>query len=100
MGERAMAYAVFRDDQKLSRTFPTREETVKKADEAGLVDTVDGKPVLEDNLTIRPCAPDPGHTDDQDLDWAPDRPRPVDTALPWERLRASSVMGRSMAPGM
>jgi hypothetical protein len=42
-----MAYAVFKDDQKLSRTFPTREETVKRADEAGLIETVDGKPVLE-----------------------------------------------------
>jgi hypothetical protein len=69
----AMAYAVFKDDQKLSRTFPTREETVKKADEAGLVDTVDGKPVLEDNLTIKPCAPDPEDRGDEDLDWAPDR---------------------------
>ena len=68
-----MAYAVFKDDQKLSRTFPTREETVRKADEAGLVETVDGKPVLEDNLTIKPCAPDP-EKGDEDLDWAPDRP--------------------------
>ena len=65
-----MAYAVFKDDQKLSRTFPTWEETVKKADEAGLVETIDGKPVLEDNLSIKPCAPDPEH---KDLDWTPDR---------------------------
>ena len=65
-----MAYAVFKDDQKLSRSFPTREETVKKADEAGLVETIDGKPVLEDNLSIKPCAPDPEH---KDLDWTPDR---------------------------
>jgi hypothetical protein len=69
-----MAYAVFKDDQKLSRTFPTKEETVKKADEAGLVETVDGKPVLEDNLKIRPCAPDPENKGNEDLDWAPERP--------------------------
>jgi len=69
-----MAYAVFKDDQKLSRTFPTKEETVKKADEAGLIETVDGKPVLEDNLTIRPCAPDPEYKGDEDLDWTPDKP--------------------------
>ena len=69
-----MAYAVFRDDQKLSRTFPTREKTLKKADEAGLVDTLEGKPVLEDNLTIKRCAPDPEDQGDEDLDWAPDKP--------------------------
>ena len=48
-----MAYAVFKDVQKLSRTFATREETVKKADEADLVETVAGKPVLEDNFDDR-----------------------------------------------
>jgi hypothetical protein len=69
-----MAYAVFKDDEKLSRTFPTKEETLEKADEAGLVETVKGKPLLEDNLTIKPCAPDPERKGDQDLDWAPDKP--------------------------
>ena len=69
-----MAYAVFKDDQKLSRTFPTEEETLEKADEAGLVETVIGKPVLEDNLTIKPCAPDPERKGDEDLDCAPDKP--------------------------
>ena len=68
-----MAYAVFKDDQKLSRTFPTKEETVKRADEAGLLETVEGKAVLEDDLTIKPCAPDPEDKGDEDLDWAPDR---------------------------
>jgi hypothetical protein len=37
-----MAFAVFRDNEKLSRTFPTSEETLKKADEAGLVDQTQG----------------------------------------------------------
>ncbi|NOJ47609.1 hypothetical protein [Bradyrhizobium archetypum] len=69
-----MAYAVFKDDQKLSRTFPTKEETLKKADEAGLVDIAEGKSVLADNLTIKPCEPDPEDKGDDDLDWAPDRP--------------------------
>ena len=68
-----MAYAVFKDDEKLSRTFPTKEETLEKAHEAGLVDTVKGKPVLEGNLTIKPCAPDPERKGDEDLDWAPDK---------------------------
>jgi hypothetical protein len=31
---RNMAYAVFKDEEKISRTFPTREEALKKADEA------------------------------------------------------------------
>ena len=69
-----MAYALFKDDQKLSRTFPTKEETLKKAEEAGLVDTINDKPVLEDNLTVKPCAPDPEGQGDEDLDWAPDKP--------------------------
>ena len=69
-----MAYALFKDDQKLSRTFPTKDETLKKAEEAGLVDTINDKPVLEDNLTVKPCAPDPEGKGDEDLDWAPDKP--------------------------
>jgi hypothetical protein len=68
-----MAYAVFKDDEKLSRTFPTKEEALEKADEAGLVDTAKGKPVLEDNLTIKPCAPVAERKGDEDLDWAPDK---------------------------
>ena len=69
-----MAYAIFKDDQTLSRTFPTKEKMLRKADEAGLVDTVEGKPVLEDNLTIKPCAPDPEDKGDDDLDWTIGRP--------------------------
>jgi hypothetical protein len=34
----AMAYARFKDEEKLSRTFSTKEETLKKADDAGLVE--------------------------------------------------------------
>jgi hypothetical protein len=71
--EGTMPYAIFKDDEKLSRTFPTREETLKKADEAGLVDTAKGKPVLEDDLTIKPCAADPERKGDEDLDWTPDK---------------------------
>jgi hypothetical protein len=43
-----MAYAVFKDEEKISRTFPTREQALKKADEAGLVDSGSGEPTLED----------------------------------------------------
>jgi hypothetical protein len=69
-----MAYALFRDDAKLSRTFPTKEEALKKADEAGLVDNIEGRPVLEDDLTVKPCAPGPERESDEDLDWTPDSP--------------------------
>ncbi|WP_275169457.1 hypothetical protein [Bradyrhizobium sp. CSS354] len=54
-----MAYALFKDDEKLSRTFSTKEETLKKADDAGLVESSGGKPTLEDDLQIKPCSPDP-----------------------------------------
>ena len=60
-----MAYAVFKDDQKLSRTFPTKKEALKNADEAGLVDNTEGTPVLENDLTIKPCAADPERRSDE-----------------------------------
>ena len=69
-----MAYAVFRDDEKLSRSFPSKEEALKKADEAGLVDMTAGIALFEDHLTIKPCAPDPERTSDADLDWSPVKP--------------------------
>jgi hypothetical protein len=56
-----------------SRSFPTQEEALKKADEAGLVDTTEGKPVLENDLTIKPCAPDTEPKSDEDLDWTPQK---------------------------
>jgi hypothetical protein len=50
-----MAYALFEDDQKLSQEFPTEQDCWEHADEAGLVEVVDGKTVLEDGYTIQPC---------------------------------------------
>jgi hypothetical protein len=66
-----MAYAVFKEGVKLSRSFPTREEALRKADEAGLVEDADGKPALEGDLRIQPCAPDSETNSDDDLDWSP-----------------------------
>jgi hypothetical protein len=71
----SMAYAVFKDGEKISRTFPTQEEALKKAKEAGLMEFSD-RPVLEDNLSIKPCLPDAESKSDDDLDWALDRPGP------------------------
>ncbi|MDB5616108.1 hypothetical protein [Tardiphaga sp.] len=50
-----MPYALFEDDQKLSQEFPTEQDCWAHANEAGLVDLVDGKTVLEDGYTIQPC---------------------------------------------
>lgn len=73
-----MAYAIFRDGEQLSRAFPTREEVLRKANEAGLVDEADGALALEDNLTIRPCPPDPETGSEDDLDWTFDQPQAGD----------------------
>ncbi|WP_245313340.1 hypothetical protein [Bradyrhizobium sp.] len=54
-----MAYTLFKDDEKLSRTFSTKEEALKKADDAGLVESGRAQPRLEDDLKIKPCSPDP-----------------------------------------
>lgn len=55
-----MPYALFEDDQKLSQEFPTEEEVWLHADEAGLIDLVQGKEVLEDGYTIQPCSDEAG----------------------------------------
>ena len=45
-----MPYAVFDNDLKLSRAFPSKPEALRKADEAGLVEnSPDGKPVLQNS---------------------------------------------------
>jgi hypothetical protein len=67
-----MPYALYEDEAKMSRAFPTREKAMEKADEAGLVvNDADGKPALESGLTIKPCPADPKKNSDEDLDWAP-----------------------------
>jgi hypothetical protein len=69
-----MAYALFKGEEKLSRTFPTKKEALEKAEQAGLVEHPEGQPVLEDDLTIKPCSADPIPQEDADLDWTPDKP--------------------------
>jgi len=46
-----------RGKEKISRTVPTEEEALKKEKEAGLMDSADAQPVLEDSLSIKPCPP-------------------------------------------
>ena len=70
-----MPYAIFEDDQKLSRAFPSEQEALKKADEAGLVVTDDqGKPMLDNDLSIKPCPADPDVESSDDMDWALENP--------------------------
>jgi hypothetical protein len=73
-----MAYAIFNDNEKMSRTFPTEEEAIRKADEAGLVETNNDKQALEDDLIIMPCPPDTETKSDDELDWAMNQERPAD----------------------
>ncbi len=53
-----MPYALFEGDAKLSKEFSTEEDVWQHADEAGLVDLVEGKAVLEDDYTIQACGSD------------------------------------------
>lgn len=48
---------------------------MKKADEAGLVESSEGEPVLEEDLKIKSCLPDPEPHSDEDLDWTPESRR-------------------------
>ncbi len=50
-----MPYALFENDDQLSRPFATEAEAWKHADDAGLVSDHHGKPALEDNYVIKPC---------------------------------------------
>ena len=61
-----MPYALFCNDAKLSKAYPTEADVWKVAQNSGLVvDAVseDGKvaprPVLDNDYEIRPCQPDP-----------------------------------------
>jgi hypothetical protein len=68
--EPPMPYALFEKEAKLSRAFPTAADVWRCAEDCGLVvDGVDGKPRLEDDYSIKPCAPDPG----QEAELASDR---------------------------
>ena len=60
-----MPYALFCNDAKLSKAYPTQADVWKVAQNSGLVVDVvseDGKvaprPVLDNDYEIRPCQPD------------------------------------------
>jgi hypothetical protein len=61
-----MPYALFSNDAKLSKTYPTEADVWKHATKSGLVvDVVSGeekaapRPVLDNDYEIRPCRPEP-----------------------------------------
>jgi hypothetical protein len=61
-----MPYALFCNDAKLSKTYPTEADVWKLAQQSGLVvdaaiekDKAHPHPVLDNDYEIRPCRPDP-----------------------------------------
>ena len=61
-----MPYALFSNDAKLSKAYPTEADVWKQAQKSGLVvDAVSEeeipapRPVLDNDYEIRPCQPDP-----------------------------------------
>jgi hypothetical protein len=61
-----MPYALFSNDTKLSKTYPTEADVWKHASKSGLVvdaisdgDAPAPRPVLDNDYEIRPCRPDP-----------------------------------------
>jgi hypothetical protein len=47
-----------------------------------LVETGNGEPALEDDLTIKSCAPDIESNGDDDLDWSMEQDRSADDSSP------------------
>ena len=61
-----MPYALFSNDAKLSKAYPTEADVWKLARQSGLVvdvatgqETPTPRPVLDNDYEIRPCRPDP-----------------------------------------
>jgi len=78
-----MPYALFTNDEQISKAYHSREEVWKKAEEAGLVvdlpaDEEEKKPrqVLDEGYHIQPCQPDQA-----------DNPSMAATVEDWEPVR-------------
>jgi hypothetical protein len=61
-----MPYALFSNDAKLSKTYPTEADVWKMAQKSGLVvdaiseeEKAAPRPVLDNDYEIRPCQPEP-----------------------------------------
>ena len=67
-----MPYALFCNDAKLSKAYPTEADVWKMARKSGLVvdvvspdDRPAPRPVLDNDYEIKPCRPDPQEDPDQ-----------------------------------
>jgi hypothetical protein len=67
-----MPYALFSNDAKLSKAYPTEADVWKLARKSGLVvdvgtgeDEAAPRPVLDNDYEIRPCRPEPEEDPDQ-----------------------------------
>ena len=65
-----MPYALYEDDERLTRSFPTHQAAWDAAERAGLVEIgPDGAKILDNNLQIRPCDSTPDEIIDPDSDF-------------------------------
>jgi hypothetical protein len=67
-----MPYALFCDEAKVSKTYPTEADVWKHARESGLVvdvvterDKAAPRPVLDNDYEVRSCTPEPGENPEQ-----------------------------------
>jgi len=59
-----VAYALFENEFRLSRTFPTATDVWRCAEDCGLViDDAHGRQRLDEGYAIRPCPPDVPETE-------------------------------------
>lgn len=70
-----MPYALFSNNEQISKAYKTEQEVWKQADEAGLVvdvasdeETQNPKRVLDEDYCIRPCEADDEHHAPEALD--------------------------------
>jgi hypothetical protein len=65
-----MPYALYEQDERLTRSFPTPQAAWEAAERAGLVEIgPDGEKILDNNLEIRPCDSTPDEVVDPGSDF-------------------------------
>ena len=65
-----MPYALFEDDERLTRSFATKQEALAAAERAGLVKTrPNGEKILENYFRIKPCESSPDEVTDPGSDF-------------------------------
>jgi hypothetical protein len=101
-----MPYALFSQDAKLSKAYPTESDVWKLARQSGLVVDVaskDGKPapqpVLDNDYEIRPCRPDPQEDPAKNRADA-EQEAERELQLSSSELVRSSELGSSTRPGL